>query len=79
MIHTRDTNVFIDAHWQPPELDRLKAFLSWAQPLTVLSSFVAAEQARENGWIIVTRDADFRALRPHVSGLKMIASFPERA
>ena len=142
MIYTLDTNVFIDALRQSPELDRLKAFLSWALPSTVLSSIVAAEltagarskkarrlldeallaaferrariiapslaagrrtgavlaktgtsgtsasrqndvllavQAREHGWTIVTRDEDFRALRPHVTGLQVIAPFPERA
>ena len=43
MIYTLDTNVFVDALRQPFELDRLKAFLSWALPSTVLSSIVAAE------------------------------------
>ena len=43
MIFTLDTNVVVDALRQPPELDRLKAFLSWALPSTVLSSIVAAE------------------------------------
>lgn len=43
MIYTLDSNVFIDAVRQPAELDRLKAFLSWALPSTVLSSVVAAE------------------------------------
>ena len=43
MIYTLDTNVFVDALRQPPELDRLKTFLSWALPSTVLSSIVAAE------------------------------------
>lgn len=45
MIYTLDTNVFVDALRQPPELDRLKAFLSWALPSTVLSSIVASELA----------------------------------
>ncbi|MDP1860071.1 MAG: PIN domain-containing protein [Gemmatimonadaceae bacterium] len=45
MIYTIDTNVLIDALRQPAELDRLKAFLSWALPSTVLSSVVAAELA----------------------------------
>jgi len=142
VIYTLDTNVFVDALRQPPELDRLKAFLSWALPSTVLSSIVASElaagarsekarrllddallvpferrariiapsaaawrrtgtvlartgatatsasrqndvllavQARENGWTVVTRDDDFRALRKHVSGLRRIAPFPVRA
>lgn len=43
MIFTLDTNVIVDALRQPAELDRLKAFLSWALPSTVLSSIVAAE------------------------------------
>jgi predicted nucleic acid-binding protein len=43
VIYTLDTNVLVDALRQPPELDRLKAFLSWALPSTVLSSIVAAE------------------------------------
>lgn len=43
MIYSLDTNVVVDALRQPPELDRLKAFLSWALPSTVLSSVVAAE------------------------------------
>ncbi|HYN81712.1 MAG TPA: PIN domain-containing protein [Gemmatimonadaceae bacterium] len=43
MIYTLDTNVFVDALRQPLDLDRLKAFLNWALPSTVLSSIVAAE------------------------------------
>lgn len=43
MIYTLDTNVLVDALRQPSELDRLKTFLSWALPSTVLSSIVAAE------------------------------------
>jgi predicted nucleic acid-binding protein len=141
VIFTLDTNVVVDALRQPPELDRLKAFLSWALPSTVLSSIVAAEltagvrtlkarraldhlllgaferrgrvvapsiaawrrmgalvgqigaaglcasrqndallatQAREWGWTLITRDRDFETLRPHVSGLKVAAPFPER-
>ena len=141
MIYTLDTNVFVDALRQPLELDRLKAFLSWALPSTVLSSIVAAEltagartdkarrvlddvlleafdrrgrvvapssaawrragailaragtvglsasrqndallavQARERGWVVVTRDRDFQALRRLVSGLQVTSPFPER-
>lgn len=43
MIYTLDTNVLVDALRQPAELDRLKTFLSWALPSTVLSSVVVAE------------------------------------
>ena len=43
MIYTLDTNVLVDALRQSTELDRLKAFLTWALPSTVLSSIVAAE------------------------------------
>lgn len=45
MIYTLDTNVIVDALRQSEEPDRLKAFLSWALPSTVLSSVVAAELA----------------------------------
>ena len=141
MIYTLDTNVFVDALRQPTELDRLKAFLSWALPSTVLSSIVAAEltagartdrarrvlddavlapferrgrllapsvaawrstgaliartgatgltanrqndvllavQARERGWVVVTREHDLPALRPLISGLQVAAPYPDR-
>jgi predicted nucleic acid-binding protein len=140
VIYTLDTNVLIDALRQPAELDRLKAFLSWALPSTVLSSVVVAElilgarlpkarealeqqflapferrgrilapsaaawqraatiltarggapsanhlsdallacQTREFGWTLVTRDADFAALRRSITGLKTVAPFPAR-
>src|ERR1019366_3696004 len=42
MIYTLATNVLVDALRQSAELDRLKAFLTWALPSTVLSSVVAA-------------------------------------
>lgn len=140
MIYTLDTNVIIDALRQPAELVRLKQFLDWALPATVLSSVVAAEliagartqraravldgqflevfvrrgrlvapsvgawrlaasalgaasgsatasqlgdallaaQAREHGWSVITRDADFAVLRKAVTGLKVLQPFPER-
>ncbi|HLA89519.1 MAG TPA: PIN domain-containing protein [Gemmatimonadaceae bacterium] len=141
MIYTLDTNVVVDALRQAEELDRLKSFLSWALPSTVLSSVVAAEltagartdrarrvlddavlapfdrrrrilapsvaawrragalfaragatgltasrqndallaaQAREWGWVVVTRDHDFQTLRPLISGLKVAAPYPPR-
>ncbi len=142
MIYTLDTNVVVDALRQSRELDRLKAFLSWALPATVLSSIVAAElaagarsdrarrvlndavlapfdrrgrivapsvaawrrtgallarsgatglsasrqndvllatQAREGGWVVVTRDHDLQALRPLISGLHVAAPYPARS
>jgi predicted nucleic acid-binding protein len=142
VIYTLDTNVVVDALRQSHELDRLKAFLSWALPATVLSSIVAAElaagartdrarrvlddavlapfdrrgrivapsvaawrrtgallarsgatgltasrqndvllaaQAREGGWVVVTRDHDLRALRPLISGLQVAAPYPARS
>ncbi len=137
MICTLDTSVLVDALRQSAELDRLKAFLSWALPSTVLSSVVVAElmagarsakarealeqqflapferrgrilapsaaawrraaanmgpsptasrlsdmllacQAREYGWTIVTRGADFTAIRKSITGLKVAAPFPAR-
>lgn len=142
MIYTLDTNVVVDALRQSHELDRLKAFLSWALPATVLSSIVAAElaagartdrarrvlddavlapfdrrgrivapsvaawrrtgallarsgaagltasrqndvllatQAREGGWVVVTRDHDLQTLRPLISGLQVSAPYPARS
>jgi predicted nucleic acid-binding protein len=141
VIYTLDTNVVVDALRQAEELDRLKAFLSWALPSTVLSSVVAAEltagartdrarralddavlapfdrrgrlvapsatawrragailartgvtgvtasrqndvllaaQARERGWMIITRDRDLEALRPLIKGLQVAAPYPDR-
>jgi len=37
-----------------------------------------AVQAREHGWAVVTRDSDLRTLRAQVSGLQVVAPFPER-
>ena len=142
MIYTLDTNVVVDALRQSHELDRLKAFLSWALPATVLSSIVAAElaagartdrarrvlddavlapfdrrgrivapsvaawrrtgallarsgatgltasrqndvllatQAREGGWVVVTRDHDLQTLRPLIRGLQVAAPYPARS
>ncbi len=141
MIYTLDTNVVVDALRQARELDRLKTFLSWALPSTVLSSIVVAElaagartdrarqalddavlapfdrrgrllapsarawrqagaliarlgapampasrqndvllaaQAREHGWVIVTRDRDFDTLRPLIKGLQVAVPYPDR-
>ena len=141
MIYALDTNVVVDALRQPHELERLKAFLTWALPATVISSIVAAEltagarrdetrqllddtvlaafdrrgrifppsaagwrrtgellatsgatavsasrqndillaaQARERGWLIVTRDRDFDALRSQITGLQVTRPYPAR-
>jgi len=141
VIYTLDTNVLVDALRQAAELDRLKTFLSWALPSTVLSSVVAAElaagartdrarrilddavlapfdrrgrilapsaaawrrtgalfargnatgltasrqndallaaQARERGWVVVTRDHDLQALRPLIRGLQVATPYPDR-
>jgi hypothetical protein len=43
-----------------------------------LSDVLLACQAREFGWTIVTRDADFAAIRRSVTGLKVAAPFPAR-
>lgn len=37
-----------------------------------------AVQAREHGWLLITRDADFAALRSHVTGLRIGAPYPRR-
>jgi len=37
-----------------------------------------AVQARERGWVVVTRDRDFQALRQLVSGLRVALPFPKR-
>lgn len=142
MIYTLDTNLWIDGLRQSAELERLKGFLSWALPHTVLASVVAAEllagartetarrvleaevlapferrgrlqapsvaawrragvllgqlgprragagwqndlllacMAREHGWVLVTRDRDFRELRGSIRGLQIQAPYPRRS
>ena len=37
-----------------------------------------AVQARERGWVVVTRDHDLEALRPLISGLQVAAPYPDR-
>jgi len=44
-----------------------------------LSDVLLACQAREFGWTIVTRDADFAAIRRSVTGLNVAAPFPTRS
>ncbi|MFM9013169.1 MAG: type II toxin-antitoxin system VapC family toxin, partial [Gemmatimonadota bacterium] len=43
-----------------------------------LTDVLLASQAREFGWTIVTRDADFTALRRSITGLKVATPFPPR-
>jgi predicted nucleic acid-binding protein len=38
-----------------------------------------AVQARESGWTVVTRDADFDTLRPLIAGLKVAEPYPDRS
>ncbi|MCC6317141.1 MAG: PIN domain-containing protein [Gemmatimonadaceae bacterium] len=42
------------------------------------NDMLLAFQAREVGWMLITRDQDFAALRSVVRGLKVAASFPMR-
>ena len=37
-----------------------------------------AAQARERGWVVVTRDHDFQRLRELISGLHVAAPYPHR-
>jgi predicted nucleic acid-binding protein len=36
-----------------------------------------ATQAREHGWVVITRDRDLDALRPMIRGLQVAAPYPE--
>lgn len=42
------------------------------------NDLLLALQARENGWTVVTRDSDLRALRSHVKGLSVLLPYPDR-
>ncbi len=35
--------------------------------------------AREHGWVVLTRDADFQLLRQHIGGLQLAPPYPSRA
>ena len=37
-----------------------------------------ATQSRERGWVIVTRDRDFDAVRQLIKGLQVATPYPER-
>lgn len=37
-----------------------------------------ATQARERGWVVVTRDRDRQTLRPLIGGLQVAAPYPDR-
>lgn len=45
MIFTLDTSIVVDALRRPAELDRLKTFLCWALPSTVLSTLLCSLRA----------------------------------
>lgn len=76
MIYTLDTNVFIDALRQPSELDRLKAFLSWALPTAVMSSVVAAELTAGARTNKARRLLDDRLLAPFERRGRILAPSP---
>lgn len=40
------------------------------------NDLLLAHSARELGWAVVTRDADFTTLRAHVRGLRVVAPYP---
>ncbi len=42
------------------------------------NDLLVAHSARELGWVVVTRDADFATLRAHVRGLRVAAPYPRR-
>jgi predicted nucleic acid-binding protein len=42
------------------------------------SDALLASQARELGWVVVTRDRDFESLRAKITGLRVAAPYPER-
>jgi len=42
------------------------------------NDLLVAHSARELGWVVVTRDADFATLRAHVRGLRVVAPYPRR-
>ena len=58
---------------------RRAAFAGGAAPsASRLSDVLLACQAREFGWTIVRRDADFTAIRKSITGLKVAVPFPAR-
>jgi len=42
------------------------------------NDLLLASSARELGWVVITRDADFAAIRTHVRGLRIEAPYPRR-
>lgn len=54
---------------------------SGSQPLTASwqNDVLLAQQAREYGWCIITRDRDFESLRRQIKGLRVGAPFPSRS
>lgn len=43
------------------------------------NDLLLACMAREHGWVLITRDADFGCLRKHVRGLQIQGPYPPRA
>jgi len=62
--------------------DRAGAVMS-ADPTRTRSAsrqndILLALQARERGWVLITRDADFLGLREQIPGLQLAAPYPKR-
>jgi predicted nucleic acid-binding protein len=61
---------------------RMGALLAASGATTVSASrqndILFAAQAREHGWLIVTRDRDFDALRSQIKGLHVTRPYPAR-
>lgn len=55
------------------ELGLPRAHAGWQNDLLL------ASMAREHGWVLLTRDAEFSGLRQHIRGLQIQMSYPRRA
>lgn len=55
------------------ELGLPRAHAGWQNDLLL------ASMAREHGWVLLTRDADFSGLRQHIRGLQIQPPYPRRA
>ena len=45
-------------------------------PASRQNDILFAAQARERGWIVVTRDRDFDTLRSQIKGLRVTSPYP---